>query len=222
MNQDNYKKSQPDPNELLDRLKTAFNLRFDSDLARFLNINASTVATWRKKSSMKFDRIIEFSNTLNLNWLFYGEGPVWRNEVRGSTSEPELPYYTDLLPDKEGIAGDSREEMVCLPMPERFLREELNCCNEDLFVTRASGNSMEPTIRDRELLLVHRTDRKPYAGRVYLVRMEESILCKRLHEEPEGRVRLISDNKQYKEMTMKQEAPSFEILGRVVWHGRTL
>lgn len=222
MNQDTYRKNQPDPNELLDRLKFAFDLRFDSDLARFLNVNASTVATWRKKSSMKFDRIIEFSNTLNLNWLFYGKGPVWRDQTGGSTSEPGLPYYTNLRSDEDETNVNSQEEMICLPMPEQFLREEFNCSPEDLFVTRASGNSMEPTIRDRELLLVHRTDRKPYAGRVYLVRMEESILCKRLHEEPKGRVRLISDNKQYKEMTMKQEEHSFEILGRVVWHGRTL
>jgi len=223
MHQDNVKRNFAGPNELLDRLKEAYSIRFDAQLARVLEVNASTVATWRKNNSMKFDKIIEFSNDLNLNWLFYGEGPVWRHQINSSATEPELPYYTNLRTTDVSVPKQRPDDRVVhVSIPKTFIREKRASRPEEFFLTRATGNSMEPTIRDRELLLVQKSDQKPHSGRIYLIQLEESILCKRIHELPGNRLRLMSDNNQYQELDLEEGKDSFAILGRVVWHGRTL
>lgn len=218
------------PDLVLNRVKSAYHIDSDADLARFLRVNASTVATWRKTATMKFDRIFEFASALNMNWLLYGEGPVWRDEsaaespVRSSpAAEPEVPYYKSVSP---GNGNEIRPEkgagLTWIALPAAFITEELDANPEELFLMRASGDGMEPTIRDREFVLVRKSAPRPYGGRIYLVRIDRSLLLKRIHEKPDNRLLLMSDNRRYEHLELEASDNSIDIIGRVVWHGRAL
>lgn len=224
-----------DPNVVLDRLRQAYQLESDADLARFLEINASTVATWRRKASMKFDRIFEYASELNMNWLLYGEGPVWRAGLeRGNiVSEPpglpdqgekDIPYYRTLQTTPHGkiINSPESERVVCLELPSSFVNKELEANLADLFLTRFRGDSMTPTIEDRDFILVQKNKSMPFAGRIYLFLLDGSLLCKRIHEQPDNRILIMSDNPRYENLEIDRDHESFKVIGRVLWSGRQL
>jgi phage repressor protein C with HTH and peptisase S24 domain len=77
-----------------------------------------------------------------------------------------------------------------------------------------AGDSMEPTLRDGDEILVDRAPRARRDG-VHVVRAGDSLLVKRLDLGRPGRIALISDNPAYPPIEL---APGeVEIVGRVVW-----
>ena len=87
-----------------------------------------------------------------------------------------------------------------------------------LSAIEVEGDSMDPTLRDGDEILVDRTPRPLRAG-IHVLRLDDVLLVKRVERAGE-RVRLISDNRAYPEI--ERAAGEVEILGRVVWKGGRL
>jgi hypothetical protein len=87
-----------------------------------------------------------------------------------------------------------------------------------LSIIEVEGDSMEPTLRDGDEILVDRTPRPVRAG-IHVVRVDDALLVKRL-ERAGDRLRLISDNQAYP--PIERPAADVEVLGRVVWKGGRL
>lgn len=66
--------SSPVVEEILNRIKSAYDLKSDAELARFLGVGASTPGNWRLRGSINYDVIFSKCGDLNLNWLLRGEG----------------------------------------------------------------------------------------------------------------------------------------------------
>jgi phage repressor protein C with HTH and peptisase S24 domain len=81
-----------------------------------------------------------------------------------------------------------------------------------------TGDSMEPTLRDGDEILVdrsgYRTGRALRDG-IYVVRVGDALLVKRLDLGQPGHIVLISDNQVYRPFTLAPE--EMEVIGRVVW-----
>lgn len=77
-----------------------------------------------------------------------------------------------------------------------------------------AGDSMEPTLRDGDEILVDRATRAPRDG-IHVVRVDDAVLVKRLDLGRPGAIALLSDNLAYR----SQELPAseVEVIGRVVW-----
>ena len=77
-----------------------------------------------------------------------------------------------------------------------------------------AGDSMEPTLRDGDEILV---DERPRALRdgVHVVRVGDALLVKRLDLGRPGRITLISDNPIYAAQDL--DAREVQVIGRVVW-----
>ncbi|HZU62418.1 MAG TPA: LexA family transcriptional regulator [Novosphingobium sp.] len=82
-----------------------------------------------------------------------------------------------------------------------------------------AGDSMEPTLRDGDEILVDRR-RRPLRDGVYVLRRGDSLLVKRVAASGAGRLLLISDNPAYPPIDL----PAGEVvpIGRVVWKGGRL
>lgn len=85
-----------------------------------------------------------------------------------------------------------------------------------LSVIEVEGDSMEPTLRDGDEILVDRGPRPLRAG-VHVVRLDDVLLVKRLESGPGGTIRVISDNPAYPRV--ERPAAEVTVLGRVVWKG---
>ncbi|ABD26807.1 putative phage repressor [Novosphingobium aromaticivorans DSM 12444] len=88
-----------------------------------------------------------------------------------------------------------------------------------LSVIEVEGDSMEPTLRDGDEILVDRTARPMRAG-IHVIRLDDMLLVKRLEPGPGGILRVISDNGAYPRI--ERPAHEVEIVGRVVWKGGRL
>ena len=85
-------------------------------------------------------------------------------------------------------------------------------------VIEVIGDSMEPTLQHRAMILVdfQRTIRR--RDKIFAVRTENGPVVKRLQRTEDG-WHLVSDNKAYKPVPWPEEAA---VLGQVMWTGRTL
>ena len=82
------------------------------------------------------------------------------------------------------------------------------------------GDSMEPTLRDGDEILVDCAPRPPRDG-IHVVRVDGALLVKRLAFGRPGLIVLISDNRPAYDPV--ELAPAeVEIIGRVVWKGGRL
>jgi phage repressor protein C with HTH and peptisase S24 domain len=77
-----------------------------------------------------------------------------------------------------------------------------------------TGDSMEPTLRDGDEILVDRSPR-PLRDGVHVVRVDEALLVKRIDASRVGTVTLISDNTAYRPIALTPAA--LRVIGRVVW-----
>lgn len=88
-----------------------------------------------------------------------------------------------------------------------------------LSVIAVEGDSMEPTLRDGDEILVDRTPRALRAG-IHVIRLDDMLLVKRLEPGPAGTLRVISDNPAYP--ASERAAGEVDVVGRVVWKGGRL
>ena len=76
------------------------------------------------------------------------------------------------------------------------------------------GDSMEPTLRDGDEILVERTQGPPRDG-VHVVRLDGTLLVKRLDTSRPGKLVLISDNRAYPPIEATPDET--QVIGRAVW-----
>lgn len=89
----------------------------------------------------------------------------------------------------------------------------------NLSVIAVEGDSMEPTLRDGDEILVDRGVAPLRAG-IHVIRLDDVLLVKRLELAGPETIRVISDNPAYGRA--EHPADAVEIVGRVVWKGGRL
>ena len=84
------------------------------------------------------------------------------------------------------------------------------------------GDSMAPTLGDGDDIMVdHTAATRPLRDGIYVLRMEDVLLVKRVAMGPSGKLTIRSDNPQYPDWE-DVSAENVNIIGRVVWTGRRL
>jgi len=107
------------------------------------------------------------------------------------------------------VAGDR------LRFSQRWLRT-LGLDPAQLTVIEVAGDSMEPTLRDGDEILVDRSQR-PWRDGIHVVRIDDVLLVKRLEQGAAGMIGVISDNPAYPRA--ERVRADVAIIGRVVWKG---
>jgi hypothetical protein len=77
-----------------------------------------------------------------------------------------------------------------------------------------TGDSMEPTLRDGDEILVDRS-RRGLSDGIHVVRTGDALMVKRLDTARPGAIALVSDNPAYRAIELP--AAEVEVIGRVVW-----
>ncbi|QZH75664.1 MAG: S24 family peptidase [Erythrobacter sp.] len=83
-----------------------------------------------------------------------------------------------------------------------------------LSAIRVVGDSMEPLLREGDEVLVD-CRAQPFRDGVHVVRLDDSLLVKRVASQGAGRFALLSQNLAYPPIQVGAE--EFEVIGRVVW-----
>lgn len=156
----------------------------------------------------------------------YSEFPGWSNEEPDQPeSDLNIDYVSvEVLPTYAGMGGggtgDGDPETALVP---RYLIENVFRGHpSDFVLIRVRGNSMEPTFRHDDELLIDKRDRSPTQAGPFAIWDAEwgEYLVKNVERLPGGLVRLFSSNTEYTAAEVRHEET--RILGRPVWFGRRL
>lgn len=97
---------------------------------------------------------------------------------------------------------------------------------EQLIVIYAEGESMWPTINDRDVLLVDRSRIDPVDGQVFVLAGADGAIVKRLIQGPLGQWVLRSDNDDKGQHPdryhLRSDGNEHRIIGKVIWRGGDL
>ncbi|MBF0162590.1 MAG: LexA family transcriptional regulator [Magnetococcales bacterium] len=146
------------------------------------------------------------------------------------------PWEGYCLVPRYGMRVGSGEPLRCdqvvdsLSFKVSWVEQHMGLDPRALALVNVVGDSMEPTLKERDLLLLDRrgftrTDPGPsaHSDGIYVILRGEELVVKRLQFGFDGSVHIQSDNPIYAPQTLSTErAQTLQIVGRVVWVGRRI
>ena len=121
-----------------------------------------------------------------------------------------------------GLMFDSENILDRLAFRRQWLRMVTNAPLDQLAVIQAHGDSMEPTIRSGDHLLVDRTDTNPRREGIYVIAWSGAINVKRVTVDYAAKSLTISSDNTLHPTNQGVSPKDLAVLGRVVWIGRRL
>jgi phage repressor protein C with HTH and peptisase S24 domain len=168
---------------------------------------------------------------LNLMWLLYGDGQMFSDGPGSGTvgdgpglSEFVLvPRYDVRVAAGAGSLVHSDQVVDHLAFKREWVVDRLKVKPDKLALVEIVGDSMEPTLSEGDLALVHVGERKLKDGAVYVIQSGGELRVKRIAKRVDGSVLIKSDNSLYAdEVISAVEAEQLRVLGQVIWHGGLL
>jgi len=200
---------------LVNFIKKTLKIRSDAELAR--NLRQSPASFNAKKIRGTID-LIEIRD------LFVREGVdvkileeflskpslhIPANEKLSTSQYREVPEYNVRVSAGHGEYQGIEHVKQELQIPKQWLPE-----NGNVGLVKVEGDSMWPTIAHGDFVGVEFSSGYTSDG-LYLIRVEDAAFVKRLQKEF-NLIRIISDNPQYREMTVSPDDGSdFGLIGRV-------
>jgi phage repressor protein C with HTH and peptisase S24 domain len=204
-----------------DRVRDTVGIASQTELAGLLRVNRSAVSQAKKRGVVPRTWIYALSRAYGLSpdWLEAGAGspymPAHSGEAEGVVMVPKVSAK---LCAGGGSHLTDDDVLERLPFREDWLRRRGSA--RAMVLMDVFGNSMEPEIREGDVVLVNTTATDIYAGGIYAVGVEDTVMVKRIEKRP-GTLVLLSDNKEYEPVQLRgEEIDSVRIIGKVAWIGR--
>ena len=92
---------------VLSEIRTKYGLKNDSEVAEFLGYSSTgTLANWKKKGRVNFNRIHEYCRDLDLSGLKKNEKTHQVNTERLYSYDPEIPKTAPVKEDSTNMVND--------------------------------------------------------------------------------------------------------------------
>ena len=197
------------------------------DLAGHLNVKKNTVWNWEnEKSYPNAAQLIEIMKLgLDIQYILTGSpNMATKNNLDGDKKNVSnikdfayIPVYDVLVSAGFGTDGQG----TAVPSSHRAFPKDwllqYGLKEKNLSVVTAYGDSMMPTINDKDSLLVDASRNIPYDGRIYDIRSGDTLWVKRIQKKLDGSLLLISDNPSYPPMSLELGSlDDVQIIGQVV------
>lgn len=192
-----------------------------SSLSRLIGKNTSYLQQFIRKGSPR--KLEEGDRGTLARFFGVDESEFGKSKEKSYTSEKnsyaadwvDVPRLAIGASAGPGALPDGEEIFGAIRFSPRWLRS-MGLRPEMLSAIVVSGDSMEPVLRDGDEILVDR-DWRPLRDGIHVVRLDDTVLVKRLEAGRAGRIALLSDNPAYRPIECGLE--EVEVIGRVVWKG---
>ena len=180
---------------------------------------------------------------VSILWLVSGEGPMYldgtpppatdlpkpqKSEQKPAANDQyvQIPLLDVRVSASNGAVVEHEQVVDALAFKRDWVSNILGAAREDLYLINVQGESMTPTLHPGDVILVdRRSANNVTTDGVYVLRMGESLLVKRIQRLPGQTLRITSDNPAYSPFEIKMEDAANDdmaIVGRVVWSGRRM
>ena len=190
-------------------------------IARAVNVCVSWLATG--EGTMRPEEQEEKSNRQPVT-IMGDEDPQQTRIPLWEDPDPEMFYHVPLATARLSAGGGmfvlSDDISDYYAFRKNWLRRIATSPNNVVLMT-VQGSSMAPTIRNKDTVMIDTGRRDIIEGQVYALRLDETIMLKRLTHRPGGIVNVISDNKEEFE-TYQAKRSEIHIIGQIVFFCRDL
>lgn len=209
-----------------------------ADLARACGVTPPSVSDWLsgKTKTIEGENLMNAAKALNVHpwWLASGRGdmrPAGQEGLVAPATPPGMlvvPLFDARASMGPGYTQPEYDTVIeHIAVSPTWVREALPSLTsqKNLALLPASGDSMEGTFNDGDLLWVDRGVNEVKIDAVYVLSLRDELYVKRLQRRPDGSILMISDNKKYEPYLIDNgEREKFRVLGRVVyaWRGGRL
>jgi len=188
---------------------------FDKDIASLLDISQMNFATMKKRDKIPYEELLNFcaKRSIAINWLLFGQSP--ESLIEPTNKFYMVRYFSDVSASAGGGALDNIEDSVELQLEGSFV-ESLGGERElkNIEALNVSGDSMEPTFSYGDMIFINRSKVDIGRGGIFTINTEAGLFIKRLQKRLDGKIDVISDNKEYEKQTL--ELNEMNVVGRVV------
>ncbi len=206
---------------LIKRIVGATGIASQIDLAKALGINRSGITHARNNNKIPDKWILRLYKEFGLNpkWLETGLGSTFLGTKGDSDSEFKyIPKVKATLSAGAGSFSTCAEVIDNLCFKKEWLARKGSANN--MVAMEVFGHSMEPEIKDGDTVLLDQSQVNIFAGAVYAIGIEDTILVKRLEKHPNKLV-LCSDNNEYEPIYLDAaDMEKVRIIGKVIWSCR--
>ncbi|MFV2029295.1 S24 family peptidase [Neisseria sp. S1] len=172
----------------------------------------------------------------SIDWLLTGEGEPFPNkrtstaiayDTLGNPVDMDefifVPRYNIQAAAGHGqLVGNEKPEFS-MAFRRYWIENYITRDIKNLSVISVKGDSMEGVLNDGDSILINHSETIPRDG-LYVLRINENLLVKRLQLMPGGIINVISANDAYPtfEIHLSQINDEIAIIGRVEWFGRNI
>ncbi len=210
------------------RVQSALNV---SELSRMINVPYKSISNYEKgerKPTVEYLALIAEHLGANTEWLLFGKGAMFATEESKknfdvcSSDYVYIPIYDIRAAAGHGCIVDEETVIDHFAFKIDWFNKNICGSKPDLVIFTAHGESMEPTIKNGDLIMIDTSDKRIRDG-IFVVRFDNTLLVKRLSLMPKEKLQIKSDNPEHPtfEVDLKDE-DSFAVIGKVVWHGKSV
>ncbi|OCX43543.1 hypothetical protein A7X81_00655 [Campylobacter ornithocola] len=198
---------------LVEEMKLYFNVTSLEMVAEKLGLKKSTAIGWRQRKRISSHAILKF-NQLKYkqnNYINSVDKNLQQTEKINNKDTILIPFYKNYYLSSDFI-NDNNIIKQTIPFNKNELNNMFNLQEFlKMGIITMIGNSMEPTIKEGEMVVFQKDD-SSIEGGIYIVEYQKEILIKRLKKRP---LCLISDNKEYPIIDIKK-SKELKIIGRII------
>lgn len=157
-----------------------------------------------------------------LRWVEFLGAKIFLPEELEKLNSEYYPVPKVLARPQAGTGGLQVNDTITGFYAFQYAWLRSKCVPSDCVLMEVVGDSMSPTIEEKDVVLINQGSegKEVYPGKIYVLRIEDTIAIKRLEKHP-GELILRSDNPTYERMAIPlDESTNMEIIGKVIWIGK--
>lgn len=132
-----------------------------------------------------------------------------------------LPLYDAYASAGRGALNDNEQVIDKLAFKQSWLRTEMGLSPENCCLIQVIGDSMEPTLHKRDVVMIDCSYTNIIEDGIYCLRLDNGLLIKRIQRLMGRKLKVISDNPAYETFTIDDfDTEGQGVIGRVIWVGK--
>lgn len=208
-----------------ERLRSVTDIKSQSDLARVLGLGRAAVSLAKKKDSVPPRWILDLASSYSVDpiWLETGRGdprPLQAAQIpeEDDTCFEQIPKVRARLCAGGGSFETAGEVEGYYSFRSDWLYSRGNPRN--MVIMEVVGNSMEPELKEGDMVLIDQSKNDVLSGGIYAVGVEDTVMVKRVERLP-GTLVLRSDNIDYSPIHLTgDELATVRVIGKILWVAR--